>query len=432
MSLTRDERGLAVLGGVPLASLFDDPARFGAPPALATPAYVYDLDAMAAEATALAAGFEGAPHLVAYAVKASSAGPIVRAFAARGLGAEVVSGGELRLALACGIPADRVLMSGVGKIARDIDLAIGAGERGILAIQLESVEEVGAVAARARALGRRARVSVRVNPSIEADTHAHVATGHDEAKFGVALVDLPAVWEAIAREPSLALTGVSTHIGSQLTRTDEYVAAARTLLGVAEQRARAGAALAFIDFGGGFGVDYGKGCEARPADFARAAARLVAGSALAGTTIVVEPGRSLVAAHAVLCATTVLAKRSRSEPPRRWLLIDAGMNDLLRPALYGARHRIEPMEAPAPGEPSPYRVAGPVCESSDDFGEHAFTAPPARVLLRDAGAYGYTMASEYNGRPLPAEVFLSGGRAVAARLPRTAEAWAEERASIGR
>lgn len=435
MAFSRDDQGFASLGGVRLSSLFETPARFGAPPDLTTPAYVYDLDAMAAEADELDAGFGGAPHLVAYAVKANSAGPIVRTLAARGLGAEVVSGGELRLALACGIPADRILMSGVGKIPRDIDLAIGAGDRGILAIQLESVEEIAAVAGRARALGRRARVCVRVNPSIEADTHAHIATGHDEAKFGVALVDLPAAWDAIEREPALALTGVSAHIGSQLTRTDEYLAAARALLGLAGERARrplGARPLSFVDFGGGFGIDYGEGCDVRPADFARAAARLVAESPLAGTMITVEPGRSLVAAHGVLCATTVLAKVSRSEPARRWLLVDAGMNDLLRPALYAAHHRIEPLEPAPPGRPAAYRVAGPVCESSDDFGEHPFTAPPARVAIRDSGAYGYTMASEYNGRPLPAEVFLSGGRAAAVHVPRRPEAWAEERASIGR
>lgn len=433
MSFTRNKQGLAELGGVPLALLLDDPARFGAPRGLSTPAYVYDLDAMSASAQALSAGFSGAPHLIAYAVKACSAGPILRTFASLGLGAEVVSGGELHLALACGIPADRVLMSGVGKTAHDLDLAIGAGDRGILAIQLESVEEVSAVAARARAAGRLARVSIRVNPSIEADTHAGVATGHDEAKFGVAIADLPAAIAAIEGERSLSFTGLSTHIGSQLTRTDEYLAAARTLLSIAtEQTKRRAEPLTFIDFGGGFGIDYGSGCEASPADFAREAALLVAHSPLAGTQIVVEPGRSLVAAHAVLCASRVLSKVSRAEPVRRWLLIDAGMNDLLRPALYGAIHRIEPLESPPPGEPLAYRVAGPVCESSDDFGEHRFSAPPARVAIRDSGAYGYTMASEYNGRPLPAEVFLSGGRVTATFVPRSAAAWAEERASIGR
>ena len=432
MSFSRDDRGFGVLGGVPLAELFDAPARFGADPALTTPAYVYDLDGMVAEARALDVGFGAAPHLIAFAVKANSAGPIVRAFAASGLGAEVVSGGECELALACGVPADKISMSGVGKTSRDIDIAIGAGAEGIFAIQMESVEEIANVAARARALGRVARVSVRVNPSVEADTHAHVATGHDEAKFGVALVDLAAAWEAIAREPQLSFGGVSAHIGSQLTRIDDYMTGARALLDVALDRARAGAALRFVDFGGGFGVDYGAGCDAHPSDFARAVTEMVAASPLAGTRIVVEPGRSLVAANGVLCATTVLAKRSRSTPERRWLLVDAGMNDLMRPALYGARHRIEPMEAPAPGAAVDFRVAGPVCESSDDFGDHPFTAAPRRVVIRDAGAYGYTMASEYNGRGLPAEVFLSGGRAVATRVPRRAAEWARERAGIGR
>src|SRR5262245_24390779 len=142
MSFTRDDRGFAVLGGVPLASLFDEPARWGAPADLSTPAYVYDLDAMVAEARALDAAFEDAPHLVAYAVKANSAGPIVRAFAKAGIGAEVVSAGECALALACGVSPDRMMMSGVGKTARDLDAAIGAGEAGILAIQIESVEEI--------------------------------------------------------------------------------------------------------------------------------------------------------------------------------------------------------------------------------------------------------------------------------------------------
>lgn len=431
MSFSRDDQGSAVLGGVPLAALFDTPERFGAPRELATPAYVYDLDAMSAEARALDAGFGAAPHLVAFAVKANSAGPILRAFAACGLGAEVVSGGECQLALACGFAPERMLMSGVGKSARDLDIAIGAGDSGIFAIQIESVEEIPTVAARARALGRGARVSVRVNPSIEADTHAHVATGHDEAKFGVALVDLPAALAAITGADALELVGIGAHIGSQLTRTDEYLRGARALLDLAAAHERTGKRLRFVDFGGGFGIDYGAGCDVRPADFARAAADLVARSPLAGRTIVVEPGRSLVAAHGALCATTLVAKRSRSTPERRWLLIDAGMNDLLRPALYAARHRIEPLE-PAPAvEPSTWRVAGPVCESSDDFGEHTFSAVPARVAIRDSGAYGYTMASEYNGRPLPAEVFLSGGRVIAVHMPRRAETWALERAHIG-
>jgi diaminopimelate decarboxylase len=422
--LTRDERG-AVLGGSPLAEILRSLPEIG------TPLYLYDLDGMQAEARALAAGFGQAPHLVAYAVKANTAGPIVRALGRAGTGAEVVSGGELGVALAAGIDPERIFFSGVAKQRWELDAAIAAGERGILAIQIESLEEIARVDARARALGRRARVSVRINPGIEADTHAHVATGHDEAKFGVSLADLPAAWDALSQARGLDLVGLGGHIGSQLTETTEYLAAARIFLGIAAERRRAGAPLSFVDFGGGFGVDYGAGCRASPADFAREAARLVAGSELAALRIAVEPGRSLVAAHGVLCADVIGVKRGHADgKERRWLMIDAGMNDLLRPALYAAWHRIEPFEGPVVKDAPPWRVVGPVCESSDDFGAHPFAVVPDRVVIRDAGAYGFTMASEYNGRPLPAEAFLSAGRVVAVNVPRRVEAWVAERVGI--
>ncbi|MFT3766009.1 MAG: diaminopimelate decarboxylase [Minicystis sp.] len=436
--LTRDERGSA-LGGLPLGEIFTD-ERPGEKRAderdpvrgpIRTPAYVYDLDGMRAEAVSLLGGFGSAPHLVCYAVKANTAGPIVRTLGQAGCGADVVSGSELAVALACGIPADRIVFSGVAKQAWEIDRALGAGDRGILSIQLESVEEIARVDARAAALGRRARVSLRINPGVEADTHAHVATGHDEAKFGVARADLAAAWEALAKAKHVDLIGLGGHVGSQLTATDEYLAAAAIMLGLAAERKRAGARLELIDFGGGFGIDYGAGCPAKPADFARGAVKLLEGSELAGTRLVVEPGRSLVAAHGVLVASVIGIKQSR-EGGRRWIMIDAGMNDLIRPALYAARHRIEPIDgASAPGPDAPrWRVVGPVCESSDDFGEHPFAAVPDRVVIRDAGAYGFTMASEYNGRPMPTEVFLRGGQLVAVNVPRGADAWAAERVGI--
>lgn len=424
--LTRDERG-AALGGVPLREVL---AQGG------TPAYVYDLDGIEAEARALLAGFGDAPHLVAYAVKANTAGPILRTLARAGCGAEVVSGGELGVALACGVPAAKILFSGVGKQPWEIDRALGAGDDGILALQMESVEEIARVEARAAALGRRARVSLRLNPGVTADTHAYVATGHDEAKFGIARADLGAAWEALARAPHLELTGVGAHVGSQLTETGEYLEAAEYVLSVAVERAASGARLSLIDFGGGFGVDYGRGCAAHPADFARLAATLLARSPLAGARLVVEPGRSLVAAHGVLLARVVGEKRSLAGPsstghPRRWIMIDAGMNDLIRPALYAAHHRIEPLEGPLDPHAPGYRVVGPVCESSDDFGVHPFAQVPEHVVIRDAGAYGFTMASEYNGRPLPAEVFLRGGAIVEVRRHRSVDAWVAERVGPG-
>jgi diaminopimelate decarboxylase len=425
---SRNPLGAACFGGIPLEEVLT--GEVGAEP-IDTPAYIYDLDAIAIAARALIDGFGSAPHLVAYAVKANSAGPIVRELASVGCGADVVSGSELAVALGCGIAAERVLFSGVGKSAHDLDLAIGAGPQGILAIQVESVEELARVEARASALGRAARVSLRINPGVVADTHAHIATGHDEAKFGIARIDLPAAWAALEAAPHVRLVGLSCHVGSQLTRTDDYIASAEVLVHLAREREVSHGPLDLIDFGGGFGIDYGDGCDASPADFARAAVEKLRGAGLTGRTLVVEPGRSLVGPYGVLCARVLQQKRSDA---RRWLMIDAGMNDLLRPALYGARHRIEALDQPSPATGgSSFRVVGPVCESSDDFGEHRLNEPPPRaVAIRDAGAYGYTMASQYNGRALPTEVFLKGGSVSCVSRPASVESWIRDRVGIGR
>ncbi len=398
---------------------------------LRTPAYVYDLDGMRAAASVLKSGFGAAPHLVAYAVKANTAGPIIKALGQEGCGAEVVSGSELMVALGCGIRPESILFSGVAKTNTEIDQALGAGERGILALQIESVEEVPRVIARARALGRKARVSIRVNPDIIADTHAHVATGHDEAKFGVTLEDVPAAFAAIDAAPNdIELVGLGCHIGSQLTRVDDYVASAGVILDLVKDRSKI-APLAFVDFGGGFGIDYGTGCPARPVDFSRVVTQLVAQHGLGSLRIVVEPGRSLVAEFGVLCASVVTTKTARSKGvTRRWLMIDAGMNDLVRPAMYGAKHRIEPLDTRPVDDNKGVmmRVVGPVCESSDDFGEHPFSEPlPRVVVIRDAGAYGFVMASEYNGRALPLEIFLVQGKITMVHESRSREVWAAGR-----
>jgi diaminopimelate decarboxylase len=398
-----------------------------------SPTYVYDVDGIARDAEELQGSFGAQRHHVCYAVKANSAGPIVRALAARGCGADVVSGGELLLALRCGVGAERIVYSGVGKTEDELDLAIG---HGILALQVESVEEVSRIAARAKGLGKRARVSLRINPEIDPDelaTHAHIATGHDEAKFGIARADLADALAAVdAAGSSVELVGLSAHVGSQFTRTDEYLASARILFDVARE-VRPVHPLQFVDTGGGFGIDYGAGCPVRPADFVRATCTLLRERGLADLSLHVEPGRSLVAAHAVLLAQVIQRKVPRGGA-RKWLVIDAGMNDLLRPALYQAKHRIEPLDVgpSGPGPLTELRVVGPVCESSDDFGAHMLPeAPFSAVALLDAGAYGYTMASLYNGRALAAEVFLSGGRVVAADARRPMDEWALARAAVG-
>jgi diaminopimelate decarboxylase len=408
---SRGSAGQALLNGVPLSDLLDAAG-------VGTPAYVYDLDAIRGEAAA----FGDPRHLVAYAVKANSAGSIVRAVAAAGAGAEVVSRAELEVALGAGVRPDRILTAAVAKADHEIDAAIGAGIR---AIQMESVEELDRVAARARAAGKIARVSIRINPGVSIDAHAHVATGHDGAKFGVSLADLGAAWERVDRDPALELVGVAAHVGSTLKQVEPYLASARVVCSVARERLAGGKRLEFVDFGGGFQIDYGAGPVPSPAEFLSAAVRLLSAEGLDSLALVAEPGRSMVAPHGVLVASVIQEKRSKN---RDWAFIDAAMNDLIRPALYGARHRIEPLDR-APAEPM-WRVAGPVCESADDFGEHPLgESLPARVVIRDAGAYGFVMASEYNGRPLPAEIFVADGavRSVSASPGRAA--WVARRLS---
>lgn len=418
----RDESGELMLGGMRV--------RTAAP---TTPAYVYDLGAMEAEAEALRAAFGAHPSGVFFAVKANSAGPVIRALASHGCGADVVTGAELALALACGVPAESIVYSGVAKTDEEIDLAVSTGSRGIRAVQIESIEEIARVDARARAAGRVVRIAIRVNPGLDLEelaTHVHVATGHDEAKFGVAKADLEHALAAVTASKHVTLTGISSHVGSQLFTTAPYLAAARITFDMAKAM-RQRFPLEFVDTGGGFGVDYTGKDAARPADFVRETLALMHDARVGDLALHVEPGRALVARHGVLVASVIQRKVSR-EAGGRWLLVDAGMNDLIRPALYQAKHRIVPLRSPAKASSvSAWRVVGPICESADDFGAHdlpddGFDA----VAILDAGAYGYTMASRYNGRALASEVFVREGRVVASvpRAPMTA--WADERAKI--
>ncbi len=412
MALERDKNGTACFGGTPLAKIL---AEAGA----ATPAYVYDLDAITAGARDVVRT-AGGRHIVAYAIKANSAGTIVKALAAEGMGADLVSGGELEVALACGMPVDKIFISGVAKTDAELDRAIQAGVR---AIQAESVEEIGRIAARAAAQGRTANISLRINPAVMIASHAHIATGHDKAKFGISLADLDAAWRCIDANEHVNAIGVSTHVGSMLADTDPYVASGTKVCEVARARLAAGGALEFVDFGGGYGIDLGESAVSTPADFVEASLALKNQYGLDALTLVVEPGRSIVGSHGVVVARVLQTKTSGE---RRWLMIDAGMNDVLRPALYGARHRIESLDQPPAGEA--WRVVGPVCESADDFGDFNLgETTPEWVVIRDTGAYGYSMASEYNGRALPAEIFVSDGRVVSYSPSTGASDWARRR-----
>lgn len=388
-----------------------------------TPAYVYDLDAIADAARSLVRAL-GDRGVCCYAIKANDAAPIARTIIREGCGVDVVSGGELSIALACGARPERMVYSGVAKRDDEIDLAVTTGIR---AIHAESVEELDRIAARARALGKQARIGLRVNPSVEADTHAHIATGHDEAKFGIAREDLPRALETIRRNDVLELVGMSSHVGSMLMTTDPYVEALSVLIELVKDLRAQGFALEYVDAGGGFGVPYRDDQQAVPGpDFVEAARATLDSAGLSDLALLIEPGRFLVAAHGVLLTHVIQPKRSNAGGvARRWLLVDAGMNDLIRPALYQAHHRIVPVAAS--NDPIvPWRVAGPVCESSDDFGEHPLPDPPPSLLaIREAGAYGRSMASTYNTRPIASEVFVAGGKVASVRRARATAALVE-------
>ncbi len=407
LGIARDGRGVLTCNTKPVADLLRD-AKIG------SPAYVYDLDAIGDAARALVDAL-GENGLCAYAIKANGAPPIVRRILAEGCGIDVVSGGELRLALGCGASPAKIVYSGVAKRDDELDLAIGTG---IKSIHAESVEEIVRIAARTRALGKKVDLALRINPSVEVDTHAHIATGHDEAKFGIAREDLGRALDALRSAPALRLVGLSAHVGSQLMSTTPYLACVGILCDLGKSVNGSGFSLQYLDPGGGYGIAYGyEESPIAPPEFVHAARAELDRRGFESLGMVIEPGRAIVAAHGVLVSSVIQPKRSGE---RRWLLIDAGMNDLIRPALYQARHRIEPLVVDASLTSRTWRVAGPVCESSDDFGEYSLPdPPPEQVAIRDIGAYGRSMASTYNVRPIATEVFVAGGAIVAVRPGRS-------------
>jgi diaminopimelate decarboxylase len=381
--------------------------------ATGTPAYVYDLDAVAAAWHRVAGAFQPLGGEVLYAVKANSNLAVLSRLAQAGAGFDVVSGGELLRALRAGGDPARTVFAGVGKTAEELALAV---EHGVL-VHVESPDELEALQAVAARLGRRGRFAVRVNPDIDVDTHAYIRTGHDEAKFGVAIEVADDLLARAARGdfPDLDPVGVHVHVGSQLPDPDGMAAGAKIGIEVIETGRGAGLPLDWLDVGGGLPIDYGGQPPLAPEVFAEALAPLVAGR---GIRVGIEPGRYLVGRAGALVAR-VLYRKHRSAA--RMLVVDTGMHQLLRPALYQAVHRVVPMRAAGPTRPT--EVVGPICESTDVLAAAADLPdlePGDLVAILDAGAYGMTMASNYNTHPRPPEIVVSGGVAAVAR-PR--ETW---------
>ena len=385
-----------VIDDVPLHAIAD---------AVGTPVWVYSASAMRRRYRMLAgaladAGLDAHIH---YAMKANDRLAVLRLFAAEGSGVDIVSEGELRRAREAGIPADRIVFSGVGKSERELRLALAED---VAQINVESAEELEMLAALAAAMGRTARVAFRVNPDVDAGTHAKITTGRAQDKFGIAYADIVALYRRAAARPGIHPVGLATHIGSQVLSLAPYRAAYQRLADLVHVLRADGMPVEVIDCGGGLGIPY----RDEPAPLPAALAGAIRGTLHnLDVRIVLEPGRWLVGPAGVLMASVILAKHTQGG---RFVVLDAAMNDLIRPAMYEAWHGIVPVSAvDATATVAAADVVGPVCESGDTFARDRMLpplAPGARVAILDAGAYGSVMSSAYNARPPAAEVMVDG------------------------
>lgn len=378
---------------VPLAEIA---ARAG------TPAYVYSAATILRNYRAYAGACGGAGHTVHYSVKANSSLGVLGLLAREGAGFDIVSGGELFRVLQAGGDAARVVFSGVGKTVDEIDYALGAG---IGEFCCESEAELERIEERAARRGLRAAVALRVNPDVEAPTHRYIATGQRQHKFGVDLADAEAIYTRAAQMPHLQVEGVSCHIGSQILDTQALLGALDKVLALAGTLRVKGVPIRYLDMGGGLGVGYRPGEETPAIDeYMRALLGRVAG---AGLHLRVEPGRSIVAQAGALLTRVLYRKRTAG---KEFVIVDAAMNDLIRPALYESYHEILAV-APRARAPIVADIAGPVCETGDCFArdrEIAAVSPGDLVVLCTAGAYGFVLSSNYNARPRAAEVLVEG------------------------
>ncbi len=378
-----------------------------------TPLYVYDFDYMAAQYEELKSAFRGRKSIIAYAVKANSNLSVVKHFAKMGSGADCVSIGEVRRAFLAGVPAYKIIFSGVGKSDDEIREAI---ERDILYINIESEAELGRVEMVARSLGKVSRISIRVNPNIDPQTHPYISTGLHDNKFGVDLQSAKRMYIKAKNSDFLDPVGIHFHIGSQLTELKPIYESAVIVADLVRSLAVIDIELKFFDIGGGLGVVYDNEVTIKPYDYAQAILGAMRGLDL---TILCEPGRFLTA-NAGYFLSKVLYEKQNGE--KKFVVVDGAMNDLLRPALYKAYHKIEAITQKS-GEPRAVDIVGPVCESGDFFAKN-YMLPELEhndlVVVHSAGAYGFGMGSNYNTRGRSAEVAIE---ATEARLIRKRESF---------
>jgi diaminopimelate decarboxylase len=409
--LVRDPDGALLLGGASLLEIAE---------AVGTPTYIYALDTIRDRFRRLDNAFGAMPHTICYAVKANGNLAVLRCLADLGAGADIVSGGELLRALAAGFPADRIVFSGVGKTDEELQAAIAAG---VGHINVESLAELRRLAMLAGLQGARVRIGVRINPDVTAETHPYISTGQGGLKFGIPLDQFDEVFAILDDTTALELDALAMHLGSQLMKPTPWVDGLERLTTVLERARARGHAPSVLDIGGGIGIRYHDEMPMAPDAWLDAIRESLAAT---GCRIQMEPGRYLVGPAGVMLTRVVHRKHSGG---REIAIVDAGMNDLLRPSLYKAWHEIVPVVETAESTIET-DIVGPVCETGDFLGLGRALAPvPAGGLLAvlGAGAYAFVMSSNYNSRARPAEVVVQGGRwAVARPRERLADLFRDE------
>ncbi|MEN6440083.1 MAG: diaminopimelate decarboxylase [Syntrophobacter sp.] len=368
-----------------------------------TPCYIYSHTTLTHHFAVFDAAFKDVPHLTCYSVKANSNIAILKLFGSLGAGVDIVSGGELYRARKAGIPPERIVYSGVGKTVEEIDYAL---RENILMFNIESIQELEAINNRAAGMNVKARISLRVNPDIDPNTHPYISTGMKKNKFGISIDNAVKAYQQARSLGNIEIMGVDCHIGSQLTDVAPFVDALRRLRVLIERLRESGIEVRYLDLGGGLGIVYDQEAPPQPHEYAEAILRELDN---VNCTLVFEPGRVIVG-NAGILATKVLY--TKGTPSKNFVIADAAMNDLVRPSLYGSYHYIQPV-VKSNNETTMVDVVGPICESGDFLAKDRGLPMPSGgeyLAVMSAGAYGFSMSSNYNSRPRAAEVLVQGGQ----------------------
>jgi len=366
-----------------------------------TPLYLYSYATISRHFSVFDNAFKDLAHLTCFSVKSNSNLAILKLLALQGGGADIVSAGELFRALRAGMPPEKIVFSGVGKTPQDIEQAL---QSDILMFNVESEQELQTLDRIARDTGKRAPIAIRINPDIAPKTHPYVVTGFGETKFGILIDDSQSAYELAQRLDNLDVKGISCHIGSQLTEIEPFLDAMRKLRALIKGLEERDLHISYLNIGGGLGITYDDESPPHPSEYAAALKKTMGAN---NVTLILEPGRVIIGNAGILIARVLYTK---STPHKSFVVVDAGMNDLIRPALYNSFHAVQPVEITS-SEKVKGDLVGPVCETGDFFArdrEMASFQPGDLVAVMSAGAYGFSMASNYNSRPRPPEVMVRG------------------------